>query len=140
MPNTEIHKKGKNWKFILGVTIVVIGGWITLAEFFQWQHNRKMAKVGGIFFGDRISDAIHDPNQNLITMAIFGAITFGGWYLIKNSKSGSNSNQTDSQTSSTQLIDTISVSCPGCGADYNISASNAGRKFRCQKCRTIIGG
>jgi len=41
---------------------------------------------------------------------------------------------------SSQQSDTISVSCPGCGADYNISASNAGRKFRCQKCRTIIGG
>ncbi len=44
------------------------------------------------------------------------------------------------QVESAQQGDSISVSCPGCGADYNISASNAGRKFRCQKCRTIIGG
>ncbi len=34
--------------------------------------------------------------------------------------------------------DNISVSCPGCGAEYTISSSNSGRKFRCQKCRTVI--
>ncbi len=34
--------------------------------------------------------------------------------------------------------DSMSVSCPGCGAEYTISSSNSGRKFRCQKCRTIV--
>ena len=32
------------------------------------------------------------------------------------------------------------VTCPGCGTEYKLPAGVAGRRLRCQKCQSIVGG
>ena len=33
---------------------------------------------------------------------------------------------------------TISVTCPECDAEYQVAATSAGKKFRCQKCQAVM--
>ena len=32
----------------------------------------------------------------------------------------------------------LTVNCGGCGAEYSMPAGSAGKKFRCQQCRTVV--
>ncbi len=119
--------------FGLGILFLIL-------YFFMCKNFLVVSSEGHIYALQRKGDdaKYNDFAEALMGMAIKARASGGGGGGIPAARKSSSSMSALAAPQSAVGPGKLTVNCGGCGAEYSMPAGSAGKKFRCQQCRTVV--